>query len=304
MDLLVILLKCRYNKTTSKTILRRLGIMILKRISLYSCIICFCFVLLAAPKTAYAYNESSDNGIEAVTRPSKDVTLSFVQPGRIDKVNVKEGDAIKAGQLLVQLDDAVEQAQLAQLKAQSENTTRVEASQANLDQKRIDLDKFKWAAERGSVTKLELEHRKLDVKIAELSLEIAKLEHEQDKRKYSEAKIRIDRMQLKSPIDGRVEEIHVEPGESVNSLADVVRVVETNPFWIDVHVPLAQARTIKEGKTARVQFPDPDQTSTQGKITFISTVADVGTLKVRVEVANSDNRPAGEQIRVIFSGLD
>lgn len=277
--------------------------MILTRTFPYSCVICI--ALLAIPEFAYSYNAYSDNEVKAVTRPSKDVMLSFVQPGRIAKVHIRQGDLVKAGQLLVQLDDAVEQAQLAQLKAQSEDTTRIEASQANLDQKGVDLEKFEWAYKRGSVPKLELEHRRLDVEIAKLSLKIAKFEHEQNKRKYKEAEIRIDKMQLKSPIDGIIEEIHVETGESIDSLADVVRVVDIDPLWIDVSVPLAQAKTLKHGQTTNVRFPDSDKTTMKGKIIFIGTVADPsGTLTTRVEIANSSSRPAGEQISAIFSGLD
>lgn len=274
--------------------------MIPTRAFIHSCIICITLL------SVYPYNAYSDNGIEAVTKPSKDVTLSFVQPGQIVKIHVKEGDLVKAGHLLVQLDDSVEQAQLAQLKAQSEDTTRIEAGQASLDQKRVDLEKFQGAAELGAVTKLELEYKKLDVTIAGLSLKIAQFEHEQDLRKYAEARIRIDKMQFKSPIAGRIEEIYVEEGESVNSLADVVRVVEIDPLWIDVPVLLAQAKTLSYGHDAIVSFPDSGQTSTKGKIIFIGTVADVGsgTLKTRIEIANGSKRPGGEHVTVIFSQPD
>ena len=53
---------------------------------------------------------TADSGIEAITNPSADVTLSFVQPGRIATVHLQEGDTVKAGQVLVKQDDAVEQA--------------------------------------------------------------------------------------------------------------------------------------------------------------------------------------------------
>ena len=67
-------------------------------------------------------------GIRAVTRPSADIMLSFVQPGRIVFLPLKEGDAVKADQILVRQDDAAEQIQLAQLKAQAEDTTQIQAA--------------------------------------------------------------------------------------------------------------------------------------------------------------------------------
>jgi RND family efflux transporter MFP subunit len=241
----------------------------------------------------------------AITDPSADVTVSFIQPGRIAEVYIKEGDRVKAGQLLVQQDDAVEQAQLAQIKAESEDTTQIQASEASLAQKRVDLKKLKKAAERSAATELEVEHATLEAKIAELSLEVAKFQHEQAQRKYNEAKIRVDNMKLKSPIAGKVEEIYVEAGESVNALTDVVRVVRTDPLWIDVPVPSARARTLKHGQTASVGFPDSAENLVDGRIIYIAAVADAasGTLRVRIEAPNKSNRPAGEHVRVFFSAL-
>ena len=265
----------------------------------YFCFGIVCTVLVFRPHTVYS---ESNLGVRAITNPSADITLSFIQPGRIAKVSLKEGDSVEAGQLLIQQDDAVEQAQLAQLKAQSENTAQVQAAEASLEQKRIDLEKLKKAAQRGAATELEVQHATLDVKIAELSLEVAKFEHEQDQRKYTEAQIRVENMMLKSPIGGKIENIHVEVGECVNALADVVRVVKTDPLWVDVPVPLVRARDLKHGQIAKVKFPASGDALVDGRITFVGAVADAAsdTLRVRIEVPNKTNRPAGEHVNVLF----
>jgi len=241
-------------------------------------------------------------GLGAITTPSADVTLSFVQPGRIEEVHVKEGDSVKAGQVLVQQDDAVDQTRLAKLKADAENTTNIKAGKASLAQKRVDLQKLETAAARHAATELEVEHARLDVKIAELSLAVATFEHEQAVRKYDEAKLQIDNMSLKSPIDGSVEKIEVETGESVNALASVVRVVQIDPLWIDVPVPLARASSLARDGAVQVEFPGPQKMSAEGKIVFVAAVADAGsgTLRVRVEAPNKAKRPAGEYVTVVF----
>jgi len=138
--------------------------------------------------------------VDAITSPIADITLSFVQPGRIAFILPKEGDNVKANQVIVKQDDAVAQAQLEQIKALSENTTQIEASKASLQQKRIDLEKLIWASERGASTELEVAHARLDVTIAEMSLKVAEFEHEQNKRKYKEEKINVENMTLKSPV--------------------------------------------------------------------------------------------------------
>jgi len=200
--------------------------------------------------------------IEAITNPSADVTMSFVQPGIISKVLIKEGDKVQAKQMLIQQD--------------------LEAAEASLAQKKVDLKRLEWAAGRGSATDLEVEHTKLDVKIAQII---------------------VDRMCLRSPIAGTIEKIEVDVGEAIDGLADVLRVVKTDPLWIDVPVPLAEGRTLKLGQTAKVKFPDSDGVPLEGRIIYISTVADAAssTLRARVEVPNKLKRPAGEHVRISFS---
>ena len=244
----------------------------------------------------------SATGISAITVPSADVILSFIQPGRIAKISVKEGDKVTSSQLLMRLDDAAELARLSQIKAQSEDTTKIEGAEASLAQKKNHLKKLEWAQKRGSATELEVEEAQLEVTIAKLSLRIAVFGHEQDKRTYQEAQIRVDNMSLKSPIDGRVEKIEVEVGESINGLVGTIRVVKTDPLWIDVPVPLAKAKAIKSGQTVTVNFPGLGAASQTGKIIFTATAADAGsaTLRVRVEVPNKSSRPSGEHITVVF----
>ena len=250
----------------------------------------YCLAVIIAA-TVMPVCANSGVGIAAITNPSGDRTLSFVQPGRIAKVHFKEGDTVKTGAVLVQQDDAVEQARLAQLEAESQNTINIKAGEASLAQKQVDLKKLEKAASLNAATGLEVEHAKLDVTIAELSLEVAVFEHEQAQRKYDEAKLQIDNMSLKSPIDGSIEKIDVETGESINVLESVVRVVQIDPLWIDVPVPLAEMTNLRCGNTAQVEFTNPGKMSVKGTVAFIGAVADAasGTLRVRIEVARYSN---------------
>ncbi len=243
-------------------------------------------------------------GIEGVTKPSKDVTLSFLRPGRIAQVLVKEGDAVSADDPLVKQDDAAEQVQLEQLQAQALDTTNIDAAQADLDQKNVDLDKLEKGKGRGVVTSWEFDHAKLDVKISGLRLALARFEHKQDQRKYDEAKIHVERMNMASPVAGTVEDIFIERGESVNALDEVIRVVRIDPLWIDLPVPVVDTDGLAKGQMARVEFDGSKAASVDGRIIHIAGVADAAsnTLTVRVEVANKTRRPAGEHVKVSFPG--
>ncbi len=264
--------------------------------------VCLVFLLVGFVAPPDLLLAGSDAGITAITAPSADVTLSFVQPGRIANVRVREGEAVTVGQVLIELDDAVDRVRLAQLEASSQDTTQIQAAEASLAQKKVDLKKLETAAARNAATELEVEYARLNVTIAGLSLQLAVFEHEQARRKYEEAKLQIENMSLKSPIGGSVEKIDVETGESVDALASAVRVVQTDPLWIDVPVPLTQARSLKYGAVSRVEFPDPQKITVEGMVIYMGAVADAasGTLRVRIQVPNKSKRPAGEHVKIIF----
>ncbi len=244
--------------------------------------------------------------IEAVTKPSADIELSFVRVGRVAEVLVKEGDLVKAGQLLANQDDRVEQLQLLQLKAKATNRTRIEAAAADLLQKEEDLKKIEGAKKKGAATDWEVEHARLNVKIAGLSLQLAKFEHEQDRAKYEEVKADIERMRLVSPLHGRVEEVSIEPGESPQPLKPAIRLVKVEPLWIDVIAPLPVAQPLKPGDAAEVLFPGPGtqglSEGIEGRISFVSAVSKAAsdTLRVRLEIANPKGRPAGQRVIIRF----
>lgn len=266
------------------------------------------FFLVLSP--GILLGQTEPERIEAITLPSCDVMLSFVRGGRVAEVRISEGDRVKTDQLLARQEDDVEQIQFQQLAAKAEDTTRIKTAEAQLSQKKKDLEKLIWARKKGGVTDWEVEHTKLEVRLAELSHQMARFEHEQDCRKRDEAKAQLERMRLLSPVDGFVEEVGVEVGESAQALKPLLRVVRIDPLWIDVPVPLSRAYDLKAEHLVRVVFPGPEgenaEKDTKGRIKFISAVAHAAsdTIRVRVELPNPSHRPAGERVGVIFTGSE
>ncbi len=249
---------------------------------------------------------SAQDGHEAICRPSKEVTLAFTMHGQIADVMVAVGDHVEAGEPLVRLDDAVERAQIEQLQATAEDETYIEAEQARLAQSEVDLERLESISmgEGGArvATAYEIDQARLQVTIGELSVRLARLNHAQDVRAYEEALLQLDRMELTSPIEGTVEVLFVESGETVEALQQVIHLVNIDPLWIDIPVPIAEARQLAIDGPAAVTFGvDPDIQG-QGRIIHIASVADAAseTLRVRVELPNPDHLPAGQQVFVEF----
>jgi len=246
--------------------------------------------------------------LQGITAPRADITLSFVVAGRVSEVLVEAGATVEKHQPLVRLYDEPEQIQARQLKMLSEDRTKILAAEAELAQKRVDLKKLQQAQSKGAASVWEVEHLYLNVRIAELSLQSAKLEQEQYRRRYDHARSQLSRMRLLAPIAGLVEEVNVEAGESVGTLGPVLRIVQNDPLWIEVPVPMTRALDLKLDQPAWVAFPggstaddDPN-----GRVINISAVADAAseTLRVRIEVPNPNGRPAGERVAVAFSEED
>ncbi len=246
---------------------------------------------------------ASSAELEGISAPSADIMLSFVLGGRVAEVLVKDGDFVKKNQILARLDDKTERIQLTQLKAQAKDKTLVQKASAEWVQKKADSRKIARAKTKGAATDWEVQHARLAVKIALLALQASKFEHEQYQRTYRQAQSQLKRMQLVSPIAGRVEKTNIEAGEAAESLVPVIQVVKIDPLWIDLPVPLEQVRQLRKGNIARVSFPGTDAPEpAEGIIIHVSRVADAAsdTLRVRVEVPNPDGRPAGERVFVEF----
>lgn len=250
-------------------------------------------------------------GLDAVTRPYHDVTLSFTIPGTIAEICVGDGKPAGKGKELVKLDNNVEKAQLDILIATREaNKARIEARVAQRDQAVVKLDKTKVAFKGGGATDLQVKEAELEVKIADIQLKLENLDQEKNEKEIAKAQQELKRMVILCPIDGQVEESFAKEGESVDRLAKVIRVVNVEKFHVEVLVPLTMARGLAvdtDGrKSATVVFPGPDAQRVPGAIEHVRLETNAGTDKigVRVEVPNPGSRKAGEHVQVEFASSE
>lgn len=257
-----------------------------------------CIALICVSMAAYA------EALQGITAPNADITLSFVMPGQIDRILVKEGSLVQKDQLLVHLFDKPERSQSAQYKVVSQDNTKIRSAEAELDRKRVDLKKFKETKSDGAASDWEIAHLQRNVRIAELALKAAKLEQEQYQYRYDHSVRQLERMCLKAPIAGRVEEIRIAEGESIRPQGPVLRIVHNDPLSIDLPVPMDLARPLKKDQVVKIAFPASGSTSKKvdGRIIHINAVAGAvsETARVRIEVPNPENRPAGERVEIVL----
>jgi HlyD family secretion protein len=244
--------------------------------------------------------EEQQPPIETITKPSADIELSFVQAGKILEITVHEGDQVKKGDTLARQEDEIELIQLKILTAKSNNTTPIKRAQTELAQQQKYLEKMTTAVKDGAVTQWELDNAAFARDTARLSLKMAEFEHNQDLLQQQTIEEALRRLHLYCTLDGVVEEIRSEEGESVQALQTVLRIVNTNLIRVDVPVPVASAKNLAVQQKAKIIYADGEEV--EGHIENISSVADAAAniLNVKIQAANTTQRPAGERVTVSF----
>jgi RND family efflux transporter MFP subunit len=245
-------------------------------------------------------DETAATGVDGITKPFADLELSFVQPGTISAIFVAEGDQVKSGDKLLKQNDEIELIQQKIPTARTENRVPSDLAETELAQKRKDFSQIKDAEEKGAVTKWEVDHAALEVDTALLTFKIREFEREQDGLQLERLNKSIENLTLHSPMDGRVEEISVAVGETVQALVPVIRIIDIDPLHIELATPLEQARELSSGQNVLVRFPDGEERG--GFIINKSGVADAAatTLEVIIEIPNPEARPAGERVTVFY----
>ena len=239
--------------------------------------------------------------LEGVTMSSADVSATFTIQALIIGLKVKEGDTVKKGDLLAMQDREIQQRELDRIK--KEATAGVLIDKANLEIKFFEKDValLVEAVEEGAASIKELNDSKLRLETAKLNKKEAEFSQLIARYRVKELESILKQYELRSPINGVIEKIFVEAGESSRVSEEHIRIVRTDPMWVEVPVPRNIALKLKRSGAAKVTFPD-GSSSEEGKIIFISGVADTAsdTVRVKLEFTNPEHRVVGERVAVDF----
>jgi len=245
--------------------------------------------------------------VSAITQPSEVSKRAFQDIGVISKVMVKDGDMVAQDQVLLQLDDDFDQAQVQQLKVEADSTARIEAAQAELDLRKSEFDKM-MGAPTGFPPR-EREEARLKVIASEKQVKVSQEDHEIAKLKYQAAQVKLGKMQLKAPFAGQVQKLGYRVGEAVDPRAEggAVVLVKIDPLWVEIKGLLTKdVALLKTGAEMDVRYQDDgaDGAWLKGKIIFINPVADATskTQMIRLELPNPQHRWAGLHMEVKMPG--
>lgn len=227
---------------------------------------------------------ASGNGrIEA-----KLVDVSAKEPLRVKEVLVQEGDLVKPGQLVVQLDTVTLDAQLAEAKASvAAAREQLGIVNASISRRRSEIELAEIEAERvrkmladNASSQREYDVRRMTLATTRSSLaeEQARLEAAKQQVTVAEAnvatiKTRIDDSVLLSPVLGRVLYRLAEPGEVLPAGGKAITLVNLEDVYMEIFLPSAQAAALKIGSEGRITVDSQPGRAAVGYISFVSPEA-------------------------------
>src|SRR5216683_6474705 len=228
------------------------------------------------------------------------VSIKSRADGQIIKIDFKEGQEVKEGDLLLQIDPRPYQAALAQAEATKQK------DEAQLAGAQADLERYAQLVPSGHQTRQSYDQQKAQV--AQLQAAV-----KGDEAQINTAKLNLGYADIRSPIDGRLGAKLVDAGNMVRGTdaTGLVTITQLKPIFVSFTLAQENAHKIRErqaGAALEVIAVGGDNkiVLATGKLTLIDNMIDqtTGTIRLKASFANDDERLwPGEfvNVRVILS---
>ncbi|MCU0352889.1 MAG: efflux RND transporter periplasmic adaptor subunit [Cytophagales bacterium] len=202
--------------------------------------------------------------VQGTLESDKNINVTPKMGGSVTAVLVKEGDPVRAGQVLLTTDDATLRQNLAQLETAYELAKTTFERQQNL-----------WNQKIGS----------------EIQYLQAKNQKESMERQIATLNTQLAMTRVTSPINGTVNAVNVKIGEMAAPGAPVVQVVNLSDMKVTAKVADSYINSVKKGDPVMVKLPDIGE-EMQAKLTFVGQVVNPMSRTFDIEVAlpNRDNK--------------
>jgi multidrug efflux system membrane fusion protein len=239
------------------------------------------------------------NGIGTVQAYNMVAIKSRVD-GQIVKVDFKEGQDIKMGDPLFQIDPRPFQAALEQAQANRQK------DEAQLVGAQLDLDRYEKLIGSGWQTRQSYDQQKATVGQLQASIK-------GDEAQINTAKLNLSYADIRSPIDGRLGARLVDKGNLVhaNDNTPLVMITEVKPIFVSFTLPQDNFDDLRESQNKAplavdAYSGDGKKQLAEGKLTLIDNAIDqaTGTIHLKARFDNEDERLwPGEfvSLRVILS---
>ena len=211
----------------------------------------------------------------ALVVASQEAILSSELAARIENIAVKEMQRFKKGDLLIQFDCSLYEAQK-------------EVVSANANSALIKLKSDEQMLQMRSIGKYELE----------LSIS----EYEKAKSELRIAELNVERCQIKAPFDGAVEEVVVNTFETIQPQVELMKIIQTEVLELEMVVSSEWISWLKIGHPIKV-YIDEIQKEFNATVSGIGANVDPVSQTIQLKGTITDASPAllaGMSGRVLF----
>jgi len=213
------------------------------------------------------------------------VTIRSQITGQITKIHFREGQEVKAGDLLFTIDPRPSEGALKQAQAD------LKRDQAQLVSVRLEFERAKKLFEnaigsRDDYDKAEAAFHALEATIMA------------DEAQVSRAKLQVEFTSIRSPIDGRTGNLMVKEGNVVKAPDDyLVTINQVHPIYITFSVPEQELPAIRQRMKASpliVEGEVPGETvePARGELAFIDNAVDTTTGRIKLKAVFSNTNDA------------
>jgi membrane fusion protein, multidrug efflux system len=191
-------------------------------------------------------------------------------PGDVREVLVREGEAVKAGQVLIKMDNSDYQARVDQARG------ALQAARSQLDIATKTRDNNKALLDKGFISKTAFDNAESQFDIARANVESARGALDVAQKALSDTVIR-------APISGLVSSRTVQPGEKVSADNRLLDVVDLRQMELEAAVPASDILHVALGQDVQVKVEGMPNAST-GKVIRINPATQAGSRSIMVYI--------------------
>lgn len=216
-------------------------------------------------------------------QPEIEVKISSEVSGEIIELPIKEGQAVKKGQLLVRVNPDLYQSGVSRTAA-SLSTAKAGLSQADaqLKEAKANYDRNKKLLEKGVISKSEWDKITSAYEVAQAAKQSAYFSVQSAGATVTEARDNLNRTTIYSPVDGTISKLDAELGERVVGTqqmagTEILRVADLNNMEVEVDVNENDIVKIDIGDEAEIEVDAYMNRKFKGVVTGISNSANTAT---------------------------
>jgi len=216
------------------------------------------------------------------------VDVAAKYAGRVKAIAAREGDLVEPGQLIVTMDTAELEAELAKARAKiaeaEESAAQVMADIASQESQQLFARQQFTRADKllasKTITRDEHEEKEARLKVADANVNAAKAKLRSVEQSEEVAKAEVRRVEaqiadstLKSPVRGRVLYRLAEEGEVLSAGGKAVTLLDLGDVYMEIFLPAQDAGRVRIGADARIRLDLRPEYAARAKVSFVSPEA-------------------------------